>query len=425
VTRGTLLAALGGRTAELGSQALLILLLPALLGASDFGSFSVVQGFVAFGATATGLGAPTLIARLVAARPEVERPSIARAVLLEGLEWRVSALAVGVVVAAGLAITVPNVVTPAAVAIGSCALVLSAAGTWASFIALGLGHVAVWSYRYAVQNAATAVAVAVGYGIFGLDGALGGLVVGAAAGLLWAGRFSAHVLRAPRVPAPAGTRRLAVLLTVSAIAPQVVQKLLVPLVALMAGTVAAGNAAIGIGVALAAMYTVAHPFAATMPDLLRRAVSPERIEVILITLGRRALAVAGVISVVGAAVGAPLVPAILGHEFRPASEALGLALASVPLAAANAVLGQLATLHLQLRTRALMNAVSAAVGLGVCVSLAPWLGPDAGALGLLAASVTVVLIGRETLSSAGTGRLVGESIAVSAAVVALTLAVRL
>ena len=227
---------------------------------------------------------------------------------MDGLGWRLAALAVGMTIAAAIAALYPDEVPPVSVACGATALALTAAGSWASFVALGLGRVAVWSYRYAVQNAATAIAAVGGYAVLGVDGALIGLAVGAAVGLAWAARGLGQVLRAPRVPAPAGARRFAALLAVSGVAAQVAFRLPVPLVALGAGTVAAGNAAIGLGIALAAIFTVSHPFAVAMPAALARGEDVTRAEASLLRLGIRTLAVAGAAVLVGAAAGPPLLP---------------------------------------------------------------------------------------------------------------------
>ena len=394
----------------------MLVLLPRLLGASDFGSFAVVQGFVTLGSTVAAIGGPTLMSRFVAATPEAERRSVARALLMEGLGWRLAALAAGLTIAAALAVAIPDEVPALPVACGATALVLTAAGSWASFVALGLGRVAVWSYRYAVQNVATAIAAIAGYAALGVDGALIGLAVGAAVGLAWTSGGMAKVLTAPRVPAPEGTRRFAALLAVSGVAVQIAYRLPVPLVALGAGTVAAGNAAIGIGVALAAMSTVAHPFAVAMPAALARGDDPTQAEASLLGLGTRTLAVAGTGALAAAAAGPPLVSLVLGDEFRPAADALGLALAAVPLAAAMAVLGQIAVLRLRLVTRVVASVCGAIVGMGICGALASSLGADAAALGLLGWSVTVVLVSRLLLGGTGADRLIAAAFAVTAGV---------
>ena len=424
MTRAALVAALGGRAAELASQALMLVLLPRLLGANDFGSFAVVQGFVALGSTVAAVGGPTLMSRFVAASPEAERGSMARALLVEGLSWRIAALVAGVTIAAALAVLKPDDVPAVSVACGATALVLTAAGSWASYVALGLGRVAVWSYRYAVQNVATAIVAIAGYAALGVDGALIGLAVGAAVGLAWSSRGWRHVLHAPRIPAPEGTRRFAALLAVSGVSMQVAHRLPVPLVALGAGTVAAGNAAVGIGVALAAISTVAHPFAVAMPAALARGDGVTRAETSLLRLGIRTLAVAGAAALAGAVAGPPLVSLVLGDEFRPAADALGLALAAVPLAGVMAVLGQIAVLRLRLLTRLVASIGGAIVGISLCAALARSLGADAAAIGLLGWSLTVVLVTRLLLGGTGADRFLAAGLAVTAAVLGVALAGR-
>ena len=399
----------------------MLLLLPRLLGADDFGSFAVVQGFVALGSTVAAVGGPTLMSRFVAATPEPGRRSIARALLMDGLGWRIAALAVGVTIAAAIAALYPDEVPPVSVACGATALALTAAGSWASFVALGLGRVAVWSYRYAVQNAATAAVAVGGYAVLGVDGALIGLAAGAAVGLAWASRGLGQVLRAPRVAAPEGARRFAALLAVSGVAGQVAFRLPVPLVALGAGTVAAGNAAIGLGIALAAIFTVNHPFAVAMPAALARGEDVRRAEASLLQLGVRTLAVAGAAALIGAAAGPPLLRTMLGEEFRPAADALGLALAAVPLAAVTAVLGQIAVLRLRLLARLVANLCGTILGLALCAALARSQGADAAAIGLLAWSLTVVIVSRLLLPATGADRLIAAALAVSAAVVGVAL----
>ena len=424
MTRGALVAVIGGRAAELVSQALMLLLLPRLLGAGDFGSFAVVQGFVTLGSTVAAVGGPTLMSRFVAATPAGERASMARALLVEGLSWRIAALVAAVTLAAALAVAKPDDVPAVPVACGATALVLTAAGSWASYVALGLGRVVVWSYRYAVQNVATAIVALVGYAALGVDGALIGLAVGAAVGLAWSSRGLRPVLRAPRVAAPQGTRGFAVLLAVSGVAMQVAHRLPIPLVALGAGTVAAGNAAVGIGVALAAISTVAHPFAVAMPAALAGGGGVIRAEATLLHLGIRVLAVAGAAALVGAAAGPSFVSLVLGDEFRAAADAIGLALAAVPLAAVMAVLSQIAVLRLRLLTRLVASVAGAIAGVSLCAVLARSVGADAAAIGLLGWSVTVVLVTRLLLGDTGADRFLAAGCAATAAALGVALAGR-
>lgn len=424
MTRGTLAAALGGRIAELASQALLLVLLPRLLGARDFGAFAVVQGLVALGSTVAAVGGPVLLSRFVAEAPERERASVARALLTEGIGWRISVLALATFVAAAVAVAFPDQIPPLAVGFGAIALLLTAAGTWASFVALGLGQVSIWSYRYAVQNVATAGAVAAGYAVFAVPGALAGLAVGAAVGLTWASRGVTHVLGAPRVAVPDGWRGSATLVTIGGVAVQLAHRLPIPLVALGAGTVAAGNAAVGLGILLAAIYSVNHPFSVAMPTALARGEGAVRAEAALLGLGARALVVAGGSVLAAVVVAPPLLAVLLGDHFRPAADMLTIGLAAIPLAVATALLGQVATLRLRLRARMVASIAGAIVGLGLCGAVAAPLGADAAAIGLLGWSATMVLVGRLGLPGTGADRMIAASFALSAAVLGLALAGR-
>jgi hypothetical protein len=333
-------------------------------------------------------------------------------------------MATGTLAAAVIAAARPDEVPPAAVAFGATALLLTAAGTWASFVALGLGRVSIWSYRYAVQNAATAAAVAGGYALLAVPGAFAGLAVGAAAGLAWTASGAAHVLRAPHVRVPDGWRRSTTLVTLTGMSVQLAHRLPVPLVALGAGTVAAGNAAIGLGIVLAVIYSVMHPFAAAMPTVLARGEGAVRAEAALLRLGVRALLVATAAALAGVLAAPPLLARLLDQGFRPAADVLTLGLACVPLAVSTAFLGQVATLRLRLRGRLASAVAAALVGLGLCAVLAAPLGADAAAVGLLGWAATIVVVGRLALRGAGADRLIAASFAASAAVLGLALAGR-
>ena len=148
-----------------------------------------------------------------------------------------------------------------------------------------------------------------------------------------------------------------------------------------------------------------------MPAALARGDDVTQAEASLLGLGTRTLAVAGAGALVAAAAGRPLVSLVLGDEFRPAADALGLALAAVPLAAAAAVLGQIAVLRLRLVTRVVASICGSIVGIGICGALASSLGADAAALGLLGWSVMVVLVSRLLLRGTGADRLIAAAFA--------------
>src|SRR5690349_20729616 len=111
-TRVAVVAAVAGKAAEWLTLALLLTLVPRLLGPADYGTFGLALSLVTLGSATLALGGPATLARFVAAAPESDRAGLARALALRALGWRAAGLAVASVAALAFAFASPHRLPP-------------------------------------------------------------------------------------------------------------------------------------------------------------------------------------------------------------------------------------------------------------------------------------------------------------------------
>jgi O-antigen/teichoic acid export membrane protein len=80
---------LAGKGLEFLGQALLVVLIPRVLGPSSYGTFALALAIVSIGSLSLSLGGPTVMARFVPAASPGERAATARALAIRLGRWRV------------------------------------------------------------------------------------------------------------------------------------------------------------------------------------------------------------------------------------------------------------------------------------------------------------------------------------------------
>ena len=218
----------------------------------------------------------------------------------------------------------------------AAAAVLGTAATLLSQLSLGLERTVAWSLRYPLENAIIVAGALALYPRAGLNGAIAAIALGAGAAFVLGLCTAGPALRGARqgVALPAGVLRFARLQAASGALTQVVHRGVAPACALAgAGAVATGHAALAAGAALAITYAVLQTMLVGLPGASRaHARDPASAEA---ALRRTALwcAWAAVPVCGGVALAAePLLAATLGEQFRPAADALRIALAGAALA---------------------------------------------------------------------------------------------
>jgi O-antigen/teichoic acid export membrane protein len=377
--------ALGGKAAELASLALLVTLVPRVLGPSVYGLFALALAIVTFGSMALSLGGPTVLSRFVPAAQAGEREAVARALTIR-LAWgrglQLVAVAAG---AAALAAIAPHRFPPLLTGLVVLALALDGAATLSLQAGLGLGRIALWSFRYPLQNAVTIAAVLALFELAGRTGAVAALAVAAGCVLAFGvAAVGGTLLRAaPRVPLPPGALRFGALQAAGGVLGQVVHRGGVVAVALLgAGSVEQGYAAVAIGVGIAATYVVSQVFVVQLPSLAGRWESdPLGAEAAARRAARIALAASIPVALVGVLLLRPGLPLALGGGFRDAEDAFVPALALLPLAPLTALAAQAAALSL----RPVARLYTMAAGVAAFVVVAAFGVPAWGAAGATAA----------------------------------------
>lgn len=347
--RRALAGSAGGKAIEALTLAGLVVLVPRALGAADYGSFAVGLAIATGVATATGVGGPALFARVLASLDGEPRRDVALALVRRVAVTRASLLAVlGASAAAGALLAPGSVTALQAGAVASAAL-LGAAATLVSQLGLGLERTAAWSLRYPLENAVIVAGALVLYPIAGLDGALVGIALGAAAALALSISSAWPALRGARHGAqlPAGALQFARMQAASGALTQVVHRGAAPACALLGVSGAAtGHAAIATGAALAITYAVLQTILVALPIATRefnrdRAAAEAAVR-------RVAFACAAVVvpaCAIVALFAEPLLAGALGDEFRPAAEPLRIALGAAALAPLWALTAQLVALR--------------------------------------------------------------------------------
>jgi O-antigen/teichoic acid export membrane protein len=387
--------ALAGSVAGKGVEALtlaaLVLLVPRALGAADYGAFAVALAIATGIATATGIGGPTLFARVLAPLDGGRRHDVARALVARVARTRALLLVVLATLAGGAALLAPGDLRALHVTLVAAAALLGAAATLLAQLALGLERTLAWSLRYPLENAVIVVGALALYPRAGLSGALTAIALGAGAALALGVATAGRGLRGarPRAALPAGALRFARLQAAGGAMTQIVHRGAAPACALAgAGAVATGHAAIAAGVALAITYAVLQTMLVALPGAAR---AHARDPAAAIAVLRRtalwcAAAVVPLCALIALAA-EPLLSTALGVQFSGAADALRIALAAAAVAPLWALANQLAALRERPHAVLIGGAVGAAAF--ACVALVAV--PQSGATGATTAMLAGVV----------------------------------
>lgn len=422
-TRGLLALGLWGKAAELGTLALLITLVPRLLGPGDYGSFALGLGLVTLGSSALALSGPAVMARFVAAAPPEERAALARALALRALRWRAVGLAVGVVIAVALVVFDGGRFAPLPTALVLLAIVIDAPATVAFQIALALGRTAAWSFRYPLQNAVVVAAAPALHAVAGVNGALGALVLSSAVAFVAGVVLVTQPMRGAGTSAvvPRHVTRFALLQGWSNLLVQVQHRGVVVAAALLAGSRAeTGYAALAAGVSIAVTYAFWQLFTVTTARFAAVAsVDPEAASALLRRVAHAALIAAAPAALVGVVLTPPLLRGVLGADFSAAGDAFTPALAAIPLAVLMGAVGGAASLQLRPGARVCTTVAGAAAFVIAAAALVPAFGA-AGATGaLLAGTAAAALAGAALFQGLVEARMLVFSFATAAVVLAV------
>ncbi|HET6829827.1 MAG TPA: hypothetical protein VFH44_00625 [Solirubrobacterales bacterium] len=364
------------------------MLLPRALGPAAFAELAVALTIVSVGATATALGGPALMARFLPGAPQSERPGLARALAVRVGVVRI-AWAGGLALLAAFASAIdPEAVPPSTVALTATALVCSVVATVLLQAALGLGRIGWWIARYPLENSVIVV-VALSLGSVGAVAALPiATAVSLALGLLAAGRELAAAPATVTPPVP--MLRFARMQAATGALTHLGLRGAIPVVALLGTASETADAALAIGVGVAALFGFAQLFVVLLPAAVAAAqrdggVGAER------RLARTAalcVAVAVPTTAVLIAGAGPVVDLVFGPAYADAADALRVAFAVVAVAPLWAWLSQLAVLRLRPEIQLRAAAVGAAC---FCLAVAPVV-TAAGAAGAAAMMVVSICV---------------------------------
>ncbi|MDX6409007.1 MAG: hypothetical protein QOE13_2078 [Gaiellaceae bacterium] len=422
-TRRALTLGLWGKVFEIATLALLVTVVPRVLGPGDYGSFALGLGLVTLGSSALALSGPVVMARFVAASPPLERAALARALAFRALRWRAAGLAAGGVVAAGLVLLDRNRFAPLPTALVFLAIVVDAPATVAFQIALALGRTAAWSFRYPIQNAVVVVAAPALHEAAGVNGALGAIVLSAAVALIAGLGLVVRPLSATRASAvvPDHVSRFALLQGWSNVLVQVQHRGVVVAAALLAGSRAeTGYAALAAGVAIALTYAVWQLFTVTTPRFAAVAnVDPGAAFASLRRIAHLGLIATAPVALVGVVLTPSLLRGLLGADFSAAKAAFVPALATIPLAALTGAVAGASALQLRPEAR-LWTSVAGSVAFVVAAAVLVPAFDAAGATGaLLAGTAAAALAGIALFPGLVETRLLAFSFATSGVVLAI------
>ncbi|MDZ7677903.1 MAG: hypothetical protein U5K29_05090 [Acidimicrobiales bacterium] len=423
--RASVAASMAGKAAEMVTLLVLAVVVPRVLGAQDFGAFSVPLTVVTLGSLALTLGGPTVMARYVPASSPEERVAVARAIgarLARGRALQVGFVGVvAVLLVAARPDTFPALETGFVVA----ALALNVVATLALQMGLGLGRTGAWSMRYPLQNVVLITAVLLLHPA-GRVGSIGAILVAAGVAAVFAVFMVAPFLRAPapQVPVPDGVIRFGVLHATGAALVQVSQRGGVLVVAVLTGSAAeTGYVALATGIALGVTYAVLQAFTVSLPHLADAspdgAVITRAPEEILRRLGGGLLAVLIPATAAVALLLDELVPRVFGSDYLGSIDAFGPALALIVLAPLNAVAVQAGALRLRPEAAARAGGASAIVFAVVAVVAVPHWGAAGGTTAALAGAAATAVAGIVQLPGAFGSRLVVASFAGAGLVLAL------
>jgi O-antigen/teichoic acid export membrane protein len=385
-----------GKAAELVSLVLLVTVVPRILGPGDYGSFALVLGLVLIGSTALSISGPAVMSRFVGAAPAEERASLARALALRALRWRVCGLAAAIAVGIALVAFDADRFRPFVVAIVLVAIALDAPATVAFQSALALGRVGAWSVRYPLQNLALVLVALALYGLAGADGALVGVPVSCAVAFVVGLVLCLKPLaRAARTTIPRDVSRFALIQSWSNVLLVLQHRGAVVAAALLAASAAeTGYAGLAAGVAIAATYAVWQLFTVTLPRFAASADSdPLAVEHALRRVTGLLLVIAGPAALLGVALVGTVVGPLFGSEFSGAKAAFIPALAVVPLAPLTGAVASLSAVRLRPGARLVTMIVGAVTFVAAAVVLVPIYDSTGATVALLAGTIASACCG--------------------------------
>jgi O-antigen/teichoic acid export membrane protein len=414
-----------GKTLELASQVLIVLVLARLLGPRDYGTFALALAFVAVLSHTVSAGGSTLMARFIPSVPRDQRPALARRLVRRVGRWRALEVTVFAEACAIATLVDPGTFAPVVCGLVAAAVAFEAAATLLFQIDLGLGRVGMFSFRFGVQNLALVAASATLYMLAGSDGAVAGILVASGAAFAWGaatvGRELARSRGGPEAVDPPLMWRFGLHQTVGGLLALVVQRGAVVAAAVLGASKSeTGYAALGVGIGLAGSFAVAQAFAVNLPalaDLARR--DPVVADAAVVAFAWRALVAVAPLTLIAAALVHDAVPVVFGAGFRGAAGAIYVGLALMPLAPASSHLYQLAALRLARRQVLVSRAIGAVAFLAVApIAVTRWQGLGA-AIAVLAGTVATLVSARLELGRGASWPLIGASALASAGVLAI------
>lgn len=379
-------AALAGKAAEAITLAAVAVLLPRVLGPESFGQFVLALSFVSVGAISTALGGPAMMSRFLPLTAPADRPALARALAIRIAPARIAGGVLLSLGAVAVSLAEPSVLPPLQAALCCAALWLSLVAMLLLQIGLGLGHVGPWVWRFPLENTAFVVLALVLVGPWGSDGAVAALPLAATLSLglgLWSARGWIRPSTA-RIELPPRVVRFGRAQAAAGGLSQLVLRGPVPVAALIGGSVAAAEAGIAVGAAVAASLAILQLYVVSLADWAERIAAGEAaaVERDLRALTLRLTVPALLGAALAAGLSDPIVEIVFGREYAGAADALAVAVITVPLAPAAAHLLSLAALRLRPGLTVAGNCAGA-----VAFALAAlWLAPGGGAVGACAAA---------------------------------------
>ena len=414
-----------GKAAEFGALALLVTIVPRVLGPEDYGAFALALSIVLIASSSLGLGGPALMARYVPTAAPSDRPALARAMALRVAQGRFLVTFVIAVVAVVLTWIDPGRFPAFETAVVVVALVLDVTATLLLQVGLGLGMTWAWNLRWALQNTVLLAGTVLVVALAGTAAAVAGVAIASGSACVLALLVVGPVLaRAPAgAPIPPGAVRFGILQGASAVLVLVIHRGGVVAVALLgASSAETGYVALAIGIALAATYTVSQAFSSDLPGLAGLAQrDPAHAEERARRLAWTVLLVALPLLLGITPLLVRLVPRVFGADFDGAEESVGVALAAVPLAPLVALGAQVVSLRLRPGLRVHSSAWGAGVFAVVALAAVPSWEATGGALAFLAGTLASALVIAAALRDAIPVRLVAVSLGGTACVLALGL----
>ncbi|MBT8403458.1 MAG: hypothetical protein KJP18_06355 [Gemmatimonadetes bacterium] len=416
-------AAIQGKTIEIVTQALMVTLLPRLLGPVEFGRLMVAVAVVTLTSVAISLGAPAAFARFVPAEPADRRRGLARAMTRHLLGIRALQLALAGGLAVALVLLLPGRFAAPDAGWVVSALAIDVAAVLGAQIALGLGLTWVWSFRIAIKNAALLLAVPALYLLAGPAGLLAGIVVSAAAGFVFTVWTSGRLLRGARsnVAIPEGAFRYGIVAGLAAFVGQFTYRGPV----LAAGVVAGasdqtGFVALASSIALAVMLAVRELFTVSLPEMVEHwGQGPGRAERLTRRIGWWSIAVLTAGALAGVALIRPLLPLIVGEDFLAGLDVMVPVLVLLPLLPLPLLGWQVAALQLRPHVALAINAAGVVAFIATAALLIPVWGGVGATAGLVAGVLVSSVLSAWYLPRAVSPALLGAGVVGSGAIAGL------